>query len=125
MPENLTLDFCTLEIYDTYVISTIDEGVHVNKKMGQLLIDSIIPHYKNIPFVYITNRKYSYSIDPTIYLKTSKINDLLGFAIVSTDKLPLNNVKVEKLFANKPLETFNTLKDAIFWAKKLTQIDFA
>ncbi len=122
MPKILTFDFCTLSIYDNYTIAIIDQGVHVHKKMGKLIIDTITPYYQNSPFVYITNRKYSYSVDPTIYLETSKIHTLLGLAVVSIEELPINNVKVEKLFANKPFKTFKTIEDAISWAQILIKV---
>ena len=57
------LKFCTLSFYDRYVIAEINEGVHLDHQHNEALIEITENHYSK-PFVYITNRINSYSVDP-------------------------------------------------------------
>ena len=113
-----TLETCSLEFFENYVVSTIYEGVIFGKKESQVQTKEILEVFKNKPFVYISNRINSYSVDPIIYLKTSKIASLAGFAIVSKS-LSARNAEVESLFLNKPFEIFDTLEEAKSWANSL------
>ncbi len=123
MPKILTYDFCTLRFYSNYMIAEINEE-HLTPNKNQVLIDSAKTHYVNNPFVYITYRKYSYSVDPVVFIKTSKISNLLGIAVVTaTPASKSGNTKIEKLFYNKPYEIFSTLDDAIEWAQQILEDD--
>ena len=117
MAKTLTYDFCTMTLYDDYLIVVINEGEHLIPSQNQILVDIAKTHYHNKPFVYITHRKYSYSVDPSIYLKTSKTPNLCGFAVVAEVPVSMANAQIEKLFLNKPFEIFTVIDDAINWAK--------
>jgi len=116
----LKLKFCTLKFYNNYVISVINEGEHVDNKINKKLIDIINAHYKT-PYVYITHRVHSYSVDPHIYSTTTSVKNLVGFAVVSNDYISKNNAKIERLFFGKPFEVFTELNDAIIWAEDLVK----
>ena len=116
----LKLKFCTLKFYNNYVIAVINEGEHVDHKINQKLINIMDQHYKT-PFVYITHRIHSYSVDPNIYPKTTTTKNLIGFAVVSEDYVSKNNAKIERLFFGKPFEVFTELNDAIIWAEDLVK----
>jgi len=45
----------------------------------------------NEAFVYITHRVNSYSVDPTIYISVSKIENLVGFAVVFINQMALSS----------------------------------
>ena len=113
----IELDFCTLHFFDGYVISYINEGEIVNFDKSNIITKNAVEFYGSSKFVYITNRVNSYSVDPAIYFETSKIENLVGFAVVSKDFKAKSNVEVEKLFLNKAFEVFNTLEEAIAWSK--------
>ncbi|MAX71087.1 MAG: hypothetical protein CMC76_08310 [Flavobacteriaceae bacterium] len=114
------LKFCTLTFFDNYVIAVINEGEHVDHQINQKLINIMDEHYER-PYVYITHRIHSYSVDPHIYPKTTTTKNLAGFAVVSDDYISKNNAKIERLFFGKPFEIFSVLDDAITWAKDLTK----
>jgi len=120
MTDVLKYDFCTMHLYDTYLVVEINEGVHVTPSHNDVLVEISEKHYKNKPFVYLTNRVNSYSVDPAIYSKTSQINNLTGFAVISKDYKAKSNAEIEKLFLNKPFEIFDSLSEAVKWAKSLT-----
>lgn len=119
MPKTLTFDFCNMTIYDKYVVVVMKEGVNVRPEHNNVLIDVTKNYYSKKAFVYITHRINSYSVDPKIYLETSKIENLKGFAVVSQNYKAKVNAQVEKMFFNKPFEIFTNLDDAINWADNL------
>ena len=112
------LKFCTLSFYDKYVIAKINEGVHLDHQHNEALIE-VIEDYYNKPFVYITHRVNSYSVDPNVYPRATRVNYLKGFAVVSEKYQAKINAQIEQMFFGKPFEIFTELDDAIKWAKDL------
>ncbi|SHI54893.1 hypothetical protein [Algibacter luteus] len=110
------LDFCELDFYENYVICRINEGEEIDAKKNNLQTDAIIKHFKGKPFVYITHRVNSYSVDPKIYYDSSEIESLVGFAVVGNTYLAVSNAEIEKLFLKKPFEIFTELDEAVDWA---------
>ena len=88
-------------------------------KHNKVLVDIAESHFKAKPFVYITHRINSYSVDPKIYYETSKISNLAGFAVVSDKYKAKSNAMVEKMFFSKPFEIFGDLAEAKRWAKTI------
>ncbi|MAB49598.1 MAG: hypothetical protein CMC05_13315 [Flavobacteriaceae bacterium] len=114
------LKFCTLSFYDRYVIAEINEGVHLDHQHNEALIEITENHYSK-PFVYITNRINSYSVDPNVYPRTTRVKNLAGFAVVSRVHMAKLNAQIEQMFFSKPFEIFSDLEDAINWAKDLIE----
>ena len=119
MRDKLVFQFCEVEIYNRYMVVTVNEGIHLEPVHNDVLVNLVDTYFKGVEFAYITNRKHSYSVNPSIYLKTSKIENLKGFAIVSRNYNAKSNAEIEKLFLSKPLEIFSDLEDAIEWAEKI------
>jgi hypothetical protein len=121
MLESRELGFCKLSFYDSYMVAVINEGVNIGPRENTILTTHALNFFGNSPFVYITHRLNSYSVDPHIYPETARIKNLVGFAVVSADYKAKHNVKIERMFFNKPFEAFNTLNDAISWALQLIE----
>ncbi|MFK7783269.1 hypothetical protein [Psychroserpens sp.] len=119
MTDVIKYDFCTMHIYDNYMIVVINEGVTVTPEHNNVLLNVVDTYYKNNPFVYITHRVNSYAVDPAIYKETSKIENLAGFCVVSADYKAKRNAEIEKLFLNKPFEIFDTIEEAKTWSNEL------
>lgn len=113
------LDFCQLELYDDYALAVMHEGIVVDKENNAILVEIAEKHFKDIPFIYITHRLNSYSVDPNVYTKTAQIKSLKGFAIVSKDPIQKAHATYEKKFFNKELRHFNTLKAALKWKDQI------
>ncbi|GGD94621.1 hypothetical protein [Planktosalinus lacus] len=111
-------NFGELSIFDNFIIAVIKEGVNLTIDDNESLIDVAEKYFKNRPFAYITNRIYSYSVNPKIYLETSKIENLVAFAVVSQNNLSISNAEFEKQFLTKPHKSFNKLIDAINWCEE-------
>ncbi|WP_229719383.1 hypothetical protein [Winogradskyella schleiferi] len=121
MKEILHYDFCDISIYDNYVVVVIKEGVNVTSKHNIVLVEIAKKYYSATPFVYITHRINSYSVDPKIYHETVQIKTLKGFAVVSSNYQAKINAQIEKMFFNKPFEIFKTLNDAMIWADEIVK----
>lgn len=106
-------------IYDNYLVVVMKEGVNITPKHNNVLVEVTKNHFSDKPFVYITHRINSYSVDPKIYLETSKIKNLKGFAVVSSNYKAKVNAQIEQMFFNKPFEIFTKLDEAIRWANEL------
>ncbi|GHC63767.1 hypothetical protein [Ulvibacter litoralis] len=109
--------FGKLTIYDHCVVSVMNEGITVTPKDNDVLKEISETYFKGKTFGYISNRINSYSIDPSVYIQTSKIENLVAFAIVTTDSIGLLNTEIEKMFFDKPFEHFLLLEEAIEWIK--------
>jgi len=121
MEETLNLKYCSITFYDFYMVVVMNEGINVSQKENNELTDLAFKHYGSQPFVYITHRLNSYSVDPNIYFETSKIPNLMGFAVVTTKYHAKINAQIEKQFLKKPFEVFPDLEAAKLWASKLVK----
>jgi hypothetical protein len=119
MKEILNFDFCDMSVYDNYLVVVMKEGVNITPKHNSVLVEVTKNHFSDKPFVYITHRINSYSVDPKIYFETSKIENLKGFAVVSNNYKAKVNAQIEQMFFNKPFEIFTSLKDAFTWGESL------
>lgn len=117
--ETIFLDFCEISIYENYVVAIVNHGVNIALKHNKVLVEITENHFKNKPFVYITHRIHSYSVDPKIYFEISKIENLKGIAVVSKDYKAKVNAQIEKRFFSKPFEIFANLSDAFSWTDKI------
>ena len=116
MPTTLTYNFCTVTMHNSYMIVVMNAGVHITPEHNEVLENLAERFFKDKPFVYLTHRKHSYSVDPAIYKLTSQIKNLAGFGVVADVPVAKANAEVEKLFLNKPFEIFTDLKEAESWA---------
>lgn len=115
-----TLDFCEITIFSDYIYVVMNEGITVIPEYNDILLNLASKYFKEKNFVYITHRIHSYSVDPTIYLDTVRIENLKGFVVVSADsQKEIANTKVEKLFFKKPFALFDSLEDALHWKNTL------
>ncbi|WP_407557208.1 hypothetical protein [Winogradskyella sp. 4-2091] len=123
MEKTVQIEFCTINFYEDYIVTIMNEGVHVDRYHNETLINMAEEYYNGKPFVYITHRINSYSVNPNIYKTTSKMRSLAGFAVVSEDFKAIKNAQIEKLFLNKPFGIFSNLEDAMSWKDEVIKLD--
>ncbi|WP_299211205.1 hypothetical protein [uncultured Dokdonia sp.] len=106
--------------FEDFIISEINEGVHFNWEAAQDVIELALNHYgRESKISYISNRIYSYSIEPQDWLKFFKSRHTLrAFAVVTYSRSGLINVMMEKLFFKSKIKTFKDLYDATDWVSK-------
>ncbi|MEM7185926.1 MAG: hypothetical protein AAF466_04635 [Bacteroidota bacterium] len=115
----LAFSFGEVFLYDHYIVSVINEGETVTPAFNDELVKIADTVYKDRPFGYITHRIYSYSVDPRVYLETSRIDNLKAFAVVTKEPISKSNMEIEKLFLKKPVAVFNELEEAETWVTSL------
>jgi vacuolar-type H+-ATPase subunit D/Vma8 len=116
---SFTYPFGEVVVYDNYLISVINEGETVTPEYNRELARLAESVYEGRCFGYITHRKHSYSVDPKTYIETSKIENLVAFAVVTNEPVTISNTEVEKLFLRKPVEVFDTIEQAVTWIESL------
>jgi hypothetical protein len=107
--------FGKVEVHSNYVIAVMKEGVTIRPEFNKDLVGLVNQYFKNRPFGYIAHRINSYSVDPSTYIETSKINNLVAFAVVTKNSINITNTELEKIFLKKPLDHFDELDEAIDW----------
>ena len=119
MTDILRFNFCTVHIYDTYLIVEIDAGIHISSTHIDLLNNVVDTYFRNKPFVFISKRTFSYVVEPTAYSETHEIENLVGFAVVGKKMEDNKDFGLLKGFTQKPFKYFKTVEEAITWAKEL------
>jgi len=112
------LDIGTIQVFDDYMVATFDEGATVTLERAYQIIGISEIHFRNKNFGYISQRKNSYAVDPTIYNYLRGLENLKAFAIVSKKEIDMHNFKIEKLFYKKNMEFFIEFENALVWIKK-------
>ena len=112
------LDIGSVQVYDNYMVSTFDEGATVTLERAYQIIGISEIHFREKDFGYISLRKNSYAVDPTIYNYIRGLENLKAFAIVSKKEIDMHNFKIEKLFYKKNMEFFIEFDNALAWVKK-------
>ena len=110
------LDFGTLEFYEHYVVSTQNAEVHIGVEEHQKMMEVINTYFENSPFVYIANRKHSYSVDVMVYYEVIKVKNLLAIAVVNHLGSSVSTFSIETHFVDKPTKEFDSMDDAIEWS---------
>lgn len=112
-------EFGKLHIEDNIIIGVMNEGSHIDPLSNRLLLSYCEEIFEKKPFAYLSYRKNSYSVDPTVYIDAANHYGLKAIAVVSQNPLSETNVAIEKHFFNQPFETFKTIDEAKNW---LTQV---
>lgn len=121
MITTLKYEFCKVEVYSKYIIVVMNEGITLTPEKNDFLLNIATKYFKNSNFGYITNRINSYSVDPSIYIETSKIENLVAFAVVSSIPLNISNAQIEKIFYKNPFCHFLELNEAVSWVKEIVE----
>lgn len=120
MFKTLYYDFGNITVFSKFVIVVMNEGVNVIPEYNDALVKLADKYFQNRYFGYITYRRNSYSVNPLVYIETSKIDKLVGIAVVCPkDGLTLENAKLEKQFVSKPFDEFISLDEAKNWILEL------
>ncbi|AXT53332.1 hypothetical protein D1818_21805 [Aquimarina sp. BL5] len=115
------LDIGSFFFYKNFMVSEMNEGASLNYDKATKLFLLTKEYYgTNIPFVYITNRKNSYSFEPTTHFKSAKLfPNLKGYGVVTYNSINNKIATLEQSFLNVPTRIFENLDDAKLWADKL------
>ncbi len=112
----------TFHYYDNLMISELKEGIIVDLDVVLEVTNKLTNKYygTTIPFVYISNRVNSYSIQPTVHIDAKKLApNVKGYAVIGKKPFHAQILEIEKLFLDIPAKIFDNLTDAVAWANKL------
>tara|TARA_R110002167_G_scaffold48226_6_gene142492 strand:+ start:1007 stop:1408 length:402 start_codon:yes stop_codon:yes gene_type:complete len=112
------LEIGKVQVYDNYMVAIFDDGATLTLERAYQIIGISEIHFRNKDFGYISLRKNSYAIDPTIYSYLRELDNLKAFAIVSIKEMDMHNFKIEKLFYKKPMKFFIEFDNARNWVKR-------
>ncbi len=119
------LDIGDFMFYENYVVAEIKAGKAIDYDNAAEMLRLAKMHFNNAtPFVYVSNRKNSYSFNPTAHFKTAQMfPNLKGFAAVVYDIINEDIAVLEQNFLSKPVKIFKNLNDAINWVEELIVMD--
>lgn len=112
------LEVGTVQVFDDYMVASFDEGATITLERTYQIIGISEIHFRDKDFGYISLRKNSYAIDPTVYNYLRGLDNLKAFAIVSKKEIDMHNFNIEKMFYKKPMEFFIEFDNALDWVLK-------
>ncbi|WP_445386199.1 hypothetical protein ACT6NV_05195 [Robiginitalea sp. IMCC44478] len=121
------LEIGVFKFYNNLVIGEVKEGVQITLDNALPLLALGIEYYnKDKPVVYLSNRKYSYSFDPTMHFEVSKLFPYLkGYGVVTYDELNFRVAGLEQRFLSCPSGVFHSMDEAMNWAWELLHTEKA
>ncbi len=111
------LEIGKVQVYENYMVAIFDEGATLTLERAYQIIGISEIHFRNKNFGFISLRKNSYAVDPTIYNYLKELDNLKAFAIVSVKEIDMHNFKIEKLFYKKSMKFFIEYDNALKWIK--------
>ncbi len=125
----LKYSFGDFYLFEGFVIGEFKEDTIVTwDDHAKVLVEDLTNLYdhngENV--VYITNRVHSYAVKPSDWIKFYKSEyKMRGYAIISYTPRGILNSLIEKLFIKSKFRSFESLEEAIHWAKSLTEASVA
>jgi hypothetical protein len=116
------LEIGTFRFYEDVVIGEIREGKQISLDNSLPLFALAWEQYRNKSMVYISDRKHSYSLDPTMHFETKKLLPFVaGYAWVVYNPVAERAARLEERFLDFPTAVFRSMDPALTWAWNLLQ----
>lgn len=112
------LDVGKIQVFDNYMVSIFDEGATLTLERAYQIIGISEIHFREKAFGFISYRKNSFAIDPTVYTYLRELENLKAFAIVSSKEVDMHNFNIERLFYKKPMKFFIDYQNALTWVRR-------
>ena len=117
------LDFGRFRFYKNLVIGEIFEGAKMDfDKALPLLAIAALYYSEENPVVYLSDRKTSYSLDPTMHREIFKLFPFfLGYGVIAYNDLNFKVAGLEQRFLLCPSGVFRSMDEALAWAAGLIE----
>jgi len=112
------LDVGKVQVFENYMVSLFDEGATLTLERAYQIIGISEIHFRNKKFGFISLRKHSFAVDPTVYTYLRQLDNLRAFAIVSVKEIDMHNFNIEKLFYKKSMKFFIEFENALAWVRR-------
>jgi len=119
--KRISLAYARLELHERLAISTIFEDQILDRDKIEEMRTIFNDHFGNRKWVYISNRKNKYNVNPVIYIDLIRKYTLVGIAIVLSEHDGAQIANFEKQFATIPFEMFDNQTEAMVWAQGLLE----
>ncbi|WP_033960618.1 hypothetical protein [Psychroserpens jangbogonensis] len=122
--KKVVFPFGNVYITKQFIVSELNEGIHVDFTMVSELIGEFSEDISNdIRIGYIANRLNSYSFEPQLWLDFNNDYDfLVASAVVTYSDFGYLNSSLEKHFFKKSLKRCHSLDEAIEWMMELDEL---
>ena len=112
----LQFQFGYITFESSLAIGRMNHGIKLDLDKANEIFNACLEHFINKPFVYITIREHSYSVDPLVYIELSKLENFKAMAIVTNSVLGISSTHIEAQFIKKPFKCFTETNKAKEWA---------
>lgn len=122
--KKLEFSFGDVFITKQFLVSELNEGIHIDFDMVSKLITQFSEEISNdIKIGYIANRMNSYSFEPQLWIDFNNDYDfLVASAVVTYSDFGYLNSSLEKHFFKKSLKRCHNLDEAIEWMLELDEL---
>lgn len=112
-------------LFDKFIISELNEGIHFDWDKIQQVIAVLIDYYgSNLKIGYISNRVNPYSIEPQLWIRFQRdYGFIVASAMISYTELNYINTSIEKRFSEMSIKRCGSLDEAINWTKNLKELN--
>jgi hypothetical protein len=112
----LNFRFGEFEFHDHIIVGTVFQDVHVSLEMNEQLLFEAIKHYGHHGAVgYLSIRKFEYSIDPLVYHRNKRINNLKCIAVVEPSWKRSSTAIESSFFKPGMMQSFSNREIALAW----------
>ncbi|GHA49856.1 hypothetical protein GCM10007103_33320 [Salinimicrobium marinum] len=116
MSKKYELDFGIVRIFDNILISELNEGILFDVASNRQLLDIGTQEFHGKPYGYISNRIFSYAVDPLVYRESANHTSLKAIAVVTNNEIGLKAAQLEQNFYKKDrFKVFTSYKEALAW----------
>lgn len=119
MTKKYELEFGIIRIFDNILISELKEGILFDVESNRQLLHIGIEEFKGKPYGYISNRIFSYAVDPLVYRESANHTSLKAIAVVTNNQIGLKSAQLEQNFYKKnSFKVFTSYNDALTWMNR-------
>ena len=121
--KKIEFPFGQFYLLDKAVISELNEGEHFDWDKILKVVETLLDYYgMDIKIGYISNRVYSYSIQPELWIDFQRQFDfIVATAVVSYTDYSYMTASLEKHFSKNSIKRCETLEEAIAWVENLRE----
>lgn len=113
------LEMGKVVFFKNYLVIEVAEGISFDYEKAKKLSELTNFHFEDRPFGYISNRVNSYSLEPIDYTRIKEVfPNIVAFAAVTYSKSQKTSVKIENMFYQEGIVSFDSLEKAIKWVEK-------
>ena len=110
----------TFRFYEQIVVGQVREGLQISLENVLPLLALSWEAYRKTSVVYISDRKYSYSLDPTMYYEVQKLAPhITGYAWIVYNDINRQIAELEARFLQCPCAIHPSMSDALQWSLDL------